>query len=67
MISREQEGVAGDPRFFARAGPHSLAAIADVAQATAPPLMRRFAGIGPLQTADGEQVSFLDNRKYLPA
>ncbi len=67
VLDREQAGVVGDARFFTRTGPHTLAAIADAAQATAPPLMRRFAGIGPLQTAGGDQVSFLDNRKYLAA
>ena len=63
----EHDGVAGDDRFFKRTGPHTLAAIADAAQAGAPPLMRRFAGIAPLQTAHGDQVSFLDNRKYVTA
>ncbi len=67
MHRSDHDGVAGDDRFFRRTGPHTLAAIADVAQADAPPLMRRFAGIAPLQTARGDQVSFLDNRKYVTA
>ena len=57
----------GDARFFERTGPHTLAAIVDVAQASAPPLMRKFVGIAPLQTARPNEVSFLDNRKYLAA
>lgn len=61
--------IAGDPRFFARTGPHSLAAIAAaaggtlaIAETTAEATLLR--GVAPLQTADAEQVSFLDNRRY---
>lgn len=61
------ESGAGDPRFFARTGPHSLAAIVDAAQAEAPPRRLRFRGVAPLAAAEAEDVSFLDNRKYLPA
>ena len=57
----------GDPRFFRRTGPHTLAAVADAARADAPPRMLRFSGIAPLQTATPDDVSFLDNRKYLDA
>jgi UDP-3-O-[3-hydroxymyristoyl] glucosamine N-acyltransferase len=59
--------IAGDPRFFQRSGPHSLAAVADAARAEAPPRRLMFSGVAPLQTAGPEQVSFLSNRKYLPA
>ena len=59
---------AGDARFFRRAGPHRLA---DIARAVgAEPVAdgaRLFAGVGPLQAATAEQVSFLDNRKYISA
>ena len=58
---------AGDPRFFERSGPHSLAAVADAAQAEAPPRRLMLSGVAPLQTAEPGEVSFLDNRKYLPA
>jgi len=63
----------GDPRFFARSGPHSLAALvaaaggdaaADDAGAAAAMLLH---GIAPLQTAMPGTVSFLDNRRYLDA
>ena len=47
---------AGDPRFFARSGPHPLAAVAAAAGAEA-----------PLQSAGPEEVSFLDNRRYAEA
>ncbi len=64
---------AGDQRFFRRAGPFSLAAIAAAAGATLPEGLaedaagRLLTGVGPLQAAGPEQVSFLDNRRYLPA
>ncbi len=59
--------ITGDPRFFLRSGPHTLAAVADAAQADAPPRRLRFAGVGPLGAAEPDEVSFLDNRRYLPA
>jgi UDP-3-O-[3-hydroxymyristoyl] glucosamine N-acyltransferase len=60
-------GSAGDPRFFRRTGPHALAAVVDAAQAKAPPRRMMLTGIAPLQTAEPDQVSFLDNRKYVAA
>jgi len=59
--------IAGDPRFFQRSGPHSLAAVADAAEAEAPPRRLMLTGVAPLQTAGPGEISFLDNRKYLPA
>ncbi len=59
--------IAGDPRFFRRSGPHSLAAVADAAQAEAPPRRLMLSGVAPLQTAASGDVSFLDNRKYTDA
>ncbi|HXA26532.1 MAG TPA: UDP-3-O-(3-hydroxymyristoyl)glucosamine N-acyltransferase [Acetobacteraceae bacterium] len=59
--------IAGDPRFFRRTGPHSLAAVADAAQADAPPRRLMLIGVAPLQTAEPGDVSFLDNRKYASA
>ncbi len=58
---------AGDPRFYQRTGPHSLAAVVDAAGAEAPPRRLRFRGVAPLSVAEAEDVSFLDNRKYLSA
>ena len=60
----ERTEIAGDPRFFQRTGPHTLAAVVDAAQAKAPPRRMMLTGIAPLQTAEPDQVSFLDNRKY---
>ncbi len=59
--------VSGDPRFFLCSGPHSLAAVADAAQADAPPRRLMLTGVAPLQTAESLEVSFFDNRKYAPA
>ena len=39
----------------------------DAAEATAPPRRLMLTGVAPLQTAGPAEVSFLDNRKYLPA
>ncbi len=63
----ERAEIAGDPRFFQRTGPHTLAAVVDAARAEAPPRRLMLTGIAPLQTAEPDQVSFLDNRKYLAA
>jgi UDP-3-O-[3-hydroxymyristoyl] glucosamine N-acyltransferase len=59
--------IAGDPRFFRRTGPHTLAAVADAAEGKAPPRRLLLSGVAPLQTAGPEDVSFLDNRKYAAA
>ncbi len=54
----------GDPRFFLRSGPHSLAAVADAAQGEAPSRRLMFVGVAPLQAAEPAEVSFLIDRKY---
>ncbi|MGH6989460.1 MAG: UDP-3-O-(3-hydroxymyristoyl)glucosamine N-acyltransferase [Stellaceae bacterium] len=59
-----------DPRFFAVAGPFSVAEIADrvgavIAGAAAPALLLR--DVAPLDAAGADQLAFLDNRKYLAA
>ena len=58
----------GDPRFFARTGPHALAAVVAAAGGDAAAegevLLH---GIAPLQAATPETVSFLDNRRYVDA
>jgi UDP-3-O-[3-hydroxymyristoyl] glucosamine N-acyltransferase len=59
--------IAGDPRFFQRTGPHTLAAVADAAGGKAPARRLMLSGVAPLQLAGPDQVSFLDNRKYVPA
>jgi len=57
----------GDPRFFARSGPHSLASVAAAAEGTTGAQERLFSGVAALHSAQPDQVSFLDNRRYLPA
>jgi UDP-3-O-[3-hydroxymyristoyl] glucosamine N-acyltransferase len=63
----DTQPITGDPRFFQRTGPHSLAAVADAAGASAPPRRLMLVGVAPLQSAGPDQVSFLDNRKYAAA
>ncbi len=59
-----------DPRFFDRAGPYSLAALAELSGAR---LLdprdgeRRFDDVAPLEIAGPGDVTFLDNRKYVDA
>ncbi|HLY44207.1 MAG TPA: UDP-3-O-(3-hydroxymyristoyl)glucosamine N-acyltransferase [Stellaceae bacterium] len=59
-----------DPRFFERAGPFSLAALAALSgarlhhQGDAERLIR---DVAPLETAGPDELTFLDNRKYLEA
>jgi len=59
-----------DPRFFQRAGPHSLDALAALTGARlADPANggRLIEDVAPLETAGPDEASFLENRKYLPA
>ncbi len=59
-----------DPRFFDRAGPLTLDALAALSEARlTPPDQggRLVRDVAPLETAGPEEVSFLDNRKYFDA
>ena len=59
-----------DPRFFDRAGPFSLDALAALSGATLYDPTggeRLFVDVAPLETAGPEDLTFLDNRKYLDA
>jgi len=59
-----------DPRFFTPAGPFTLTELAAVAGAGLAPGadgQRRFANIAALADAGPEDVTFLDNRRYLQA
>lgn len=56
------------PGFFERAGPFTLARVAEVAGAVLPPQADpnlAVHDVRPLSEADTSHVSFLDNRKYL--
>ena len=57
----------GDARFFARSSPHALTEIAVAADGKAPPIKKMFVGVAPLQSANADEVSFLDNRRYAAA
>jgi UDP-3-O-[3-hydroxymyristoyl] glucosamine N-acyltransferase len=59
----------GDPRFFQRAGPFTLAQVAAAAGASLPETAAAatLTGVAPLQAATAAEVSFFHNRKYLPA
>ncbi len=59
--------MAGDPRFFARPAPISIAAVCAAAGGSADGDGFLLTGIAPLQTATATELSFLDNRRYLPA
>ena len=57
-----------DHRFFDRAGPYSLDELAALSGATAwrgTDGKRLFSDVAPLETAGPEDVTFLDNRKYV--
>jgi len=54
----------GDPRFFTRTGPHSLATIAALAGVETNRPEKLITGVAPLQTAGPDDISFLDNRRY---
>ncbi|SAY47758.1 UDP-3-O-(3-hydroxymyristoyl)glucosamine N-acyltransferase [Komagataeibacter rhaeticus] len=66
------DNIPGDPRFFTRHGPfgleelarHGGAELRAAVNGSAAP--GSFTGIAPLQSATLGQVSFLDNRRYLP-
>ena len=74
MTACDRAFVIADPRFFAKAkGPFSAAALADIVKAELVP--RKDGGveptdgyidIAPIQSACARDVSFLDNRRYLP-
>ena len=69
----DRSALAGDPRFFRRNGPYTLAAVVDAAGvdgegAEAPPRRLTLHRIAPLGAAIEGDVTFcLNNRKYLPA
>ncbi|EHM00785.1 UDP-3-O-[3-hydroxymyristoyl] glucosamine N-acyltransferase [Acetobacteraceae bacterium AT-5844] len=57
-----------DPRFHPPAGPYDLARLASEAGARAVGEgARMFRGVAPLASAEPDDVTFMDNRRYLPA
>jgi UDP-3-O-[3-hydroxymyristoyl] glucosamine N-acyltransferase len=59
-----------DPRFFRRAGPYGLRALADLSGARLVSEAdgdRTIEDVAPLETAGPTEITFLDNRKYTDA
>lgn len=59
-----------DPRFYARSGPFTLEALAELSGAVLKDPAeggRRISDVAPLDTAGPDDLSFLDNRKYADA
>ncbi|MBM3487383.1 MAG: UDP-3-O-(3-hydroxymyristoyl)glucosamine N-acyltransferase [Alphaproteobacteria bacterium] len=59
-----------DPRFYTAKGPFSLAVIAEASGArvgTEPDAARMVADVAPLDRAGPDDLSFLDNKKYVAA
>ena len=62
--------MSADPRFFQADGPFALGALAELSGAelaAGADQTRQFAGVAPLEAAGPDEVSFLDNKRYLPA
>jgi UDP-3-O-[3-hydroxymyristoyl] glucosamine N-acyltransferase len=58
-----------DPRFFNRTGPYTLAELAQASGTQLSPDVdahKLFYDVAPLETAGPQDVSFIENRKYLP-
>ncbi|MFT9220220.1 UDP-3-O-(3-hydroxymyristoyl)glucosamine N-acyltransferase [Gluconobacter oxydans] len=61
----------GDSRFFQRSGPFGLEWLAEVSGSDIIPAasgkgLSEFRGVAPLHVAGPDEISFLDNRRYLP-
>ncbi len=66
MSGADRSALAGDPRFFRTAGPYSLAAVVDAAEAEASPHRLMLHGIAPLAVATQRDVSFcMNDKKHL--
>ena len=73
QLNEDRSALAGDPRFFQRTGPHTLAAVVDAALvdgqgADAAPRRLMLRAIASLAAATDQDVSFcLNSRKHLKA
>lgn len=56
----------GDARFFSRSGPYPIAVVAEAAGAAHAASDLILTGVAPLQSAGPDEISFLDNRRYIP-
>jgi UDP-3-O-[3-hydroxymyristoyl] glucosamine N-acyltransferase len=65
LEEQERPALPGDPRFFLRAGPHTLAAVVDAAAGEAPPRRLMLHRLAPLAAAGPGDVSFcLNHRRH---
>lgn len=62
-----RDDAAGSARFYQRCGPFSLAQVAAVAGGTTEGADHLVFGIAPLHVAGGNDVSFVNGRRHLPA
>ena len=69
MAAITADGRLGDPRFFRRAGPFTLAQLAQAAGIAVPDGAAdlTLSGVAPLQSAGPSDIACLHNRKYLDA
>lgn len=65
MSRAEGEDAPGHARFFRQGGPFALTILAVAARGEARGSCGMLRGVAPLQIAGPDQVSFLDNRRYL--
>ncbi|CAI3947548.1 UDP-3-O-[3-hydroxymyristoyl] glucosamine N-acyltransferase (LpxD) (PDB:6P83) [Commensalibacter communis] len=71
-MSIEQENHhPGDSRFFSKTGPYTIDDLVKETGAQLTPPRKnvnqvKFSGIAPLQVATSAEISFLDNKRYLP-
>lgn len=71
MSIEQKDHHPGDSRFFSKSGPYTVEYLVKEtgAQLTAPHQdinNAEFSGIAPLQSATSTEISFLDNKRYLP-
>jgi UDP-3-O-[3-hydroxymyristoyl] glucosamine N-acyltransferase len=59
--------MAGDPRFFARTGPHDLAALAAAAGAEARGAQRLIHAVAPVRAAGPQDVTFVEGARHRDA
>ncbi len=58
---------AGNPRFFARTGPHPIAAVAEAAGCALPPGELLLTGLAALESAGPSEISFALHRRHAAA
>ena len=59
--------IIGNPRFFARTGPHPLGVVAMAAGCAVPVQELLLSGLASLELAEPDQISFLGNARQVAA